>query len=79
LIFLESEEDGSEYWLLQGFLKIEIEVFKLFTNEPNSENRDFLDSVIFASDVGGNFLGNPFPLIPRDFDAAYSCNDLDER
>jgi hypothetical protein len=64
---------------LKRFLKIEIEVFELFADEPNSENGDLLDDRVFTSDVGGNFFGDPVPLIPRDFDAAYSCNDLDER
>lgn len=57
-------------------MEVEIEVFELFADEADGQNGDLLDDEVFTSDVGGNFLGNSFPLIAWNFDAANGCNDL---
>lgn len=61
-----------------GLFEDEVELFELFTDEPNSEDGDLFDDGILVLNVVSDFLDDSRPLIFRQFDAANGCNDLNK-
>lgn len=72
----ESCENPCEDGLLLGLFEDEVELFELFTDEPNSEDGDLFDDGILVLNVVSDFLDDSRPLIFRQFDAANGCNDV---
>lgn len=74
----DSNQNSSEDGLLEGLVELEVELLELFADESDGQNGDFLDDEVLVAHVGGDFLGNAFPLLSRYFDAADRCDDLCE-
>ena len=75
----DSNQDSSEDGLLKRLIELEVELLELLADEADGQNGDFLDDEVLVAHVGGDLLGNAFPLLSRYFDAADRCNDLCEK
>ena len=79
IFVLDAHEDASQDDFLQLLLEIEIEFFESLADETNGQDWYFFDDKVLTSDVLCDFLSNIWPLVSRNFNAAYSCDDLNKR